>query len=76
MRSAETERNAILAALAEGPLGVRELARRVGRRVQALSNDIERMNKQGIVTIARPTGGYRSGSERVISLVAKGVARG
>lgn len=49
------------------PIGVRALARQVGRKVRSLLADLTHLERDGRIVIERPGGGYRAG-ERVVRL--------
>lgn len=62
-------RDDILARLDAEPIGIRELASRLECRVREIGPFLYSMEKEGLIRIERPEGGYRDG-ERRVALVA------
>lgn len=63
----EELRAAIEQALADGPLGIRETAAKVGLRVRDIRGTVQALEDAGRIRVQRPGGGYRAG-ERTLSL--------
>lgn len=64
MTTAELDQR-IVDALTTTPIGIRELASRLGLRVRDIRLRIRELERKGQISVQHPTAGYRSGERRI-----------